>query len=112
MGIGYEMRLLLGGILNVTQIVGVVTSLYTMDAWGRRPLLIGGSAIMTICHLVIAVLVGLYYNSWADHVNMGWVSVAFLFLYMLIFGATWGPVPWGKCLLSNSFFTSCLFSFL
>lgn len=96
MGIGYEMRLVLGGILNVTQLVGVLTSLYTMDAWGRRPLIIWGAAGMGICHVIIAVLVALYNDSWAEHVDMGWVSVAFLFLYMLLFGATWGPVPWGK----------------
>lgn len=94
MGIQYEMRLVLGGILNCIQLVGVATSLYTMDAWGRRPLLVWGSAGMCVCHTIIAVLVGLYYDSWADHVDKGWVSVAFLFLYMLIFGATWGPVPW------------------
>lgn len=95
-GIGYEMRLILAGVLNVTQIVGVVTSFYTMDAWGRRALLLIGSSVMTVCHVVIAVLVGLYYSSWATNVDKGWVSVAFLFIYMLFFGATWGPVPWGK----------------
>lgn len=104
MGIGYEMRLVLGGVLNVIQLVGVVTSLYTMDAWGRRPLIIWGAAGMGICHVIIAVLVGLYNNSWAQHVDMGWVSVAFLFLYMFLFGATWGPVPWGK---SSSSFINC-----
>lgn len=96
MGIGYEMRLVLGGILNCIQLVGVSTSLYTMDAWGRRSLLVWGALGMGICHIIIAALVGLYFDSWAEHVDMGWVSVAFLFLYMLIFGASWGPVPWGK----------------
>lgn len=90
------MRLILGGVLNITQLVGVATSLYTMDAYGRRPLLLLGSAGMTVCHLIIAVLVGLYFDSWADNKDKGWVSVAFLFAYMLIFGMTWGPVPWGE----------------
>lgn len=102
MGMDYEMRLILAGVLNITQIVGVVTSFYTMDAWGRRPLLLGGSAIMTVCHVVIAGLVGKYYFTWADNVDKAWVSVAFLFLYMLVFGATWGPVPWGKFFLFRS----------
>lgn len=94
MGIDYNMRLVLGGVLNVTQLVGVATSLYTMDKFGRRPLLYLGSAGMSICHIIIAVLVGLYFDSWADNRDKGWVSVAFLFIYMLIFGMTWGPVPW------------------
>ncbi|KAF2456132.1 MFS transporter [Lineolata rhizophorae] len=94
MGIDYEMRLVLAGVLNVTQLVGVATSLWTMDKLGRRPLLLFGSAGMTVCHIIIAVLVGLYFDSWGDHKDKGWVSVAFLFAYMLIFGMTWGPVPW------------------
>ncbi|PSK56926.1 hypothetical protein B9Z65_6550 [Elsinoe australis] len=94
MGIEYNMRLVLGGVLNVTQLVGVATSLYTMDKFGRRPLLYLGSAGMSICHIIIAVLVGLYFDTWADNRDKGWVSVAFLFIYMLIFGMTWGPVPW------------------
>lgn len=109
MGIGYEMRLVLAGILNITQIVGVASSFYTMDAWGRRTLLIVGSAVMTVCHIVIAVLVGLYYNSWDTNVDKGWVSVAFLFIYMLFFGATWGPVTWGTFFhLSSSLIPSML----
>ncbi|KAH7057114.1 MFS transporter [Macrophomina phaseolina] len=94
MGMGYNMRLILGGVLNITQLIGVATSLYTMDAFGRRPLLIFGSAGMTICHTIIAVLVGLYFHSWDDNKDKGWVAAAFLFAYMLIFGMTWGPVPW------------------
>lgn len=90
----YNMQLVLGGVLNVTQLVGVSTSLYTMDRFGRRPLLLLGSVGMTISHVVIAVLVGLYYNAWTDHPTQGWVAVAFLFLYMLVFGMTYGPVPW------------------
>ncbi|KAL2410301.1 Sugar transporter STL1 [Exophiala dermatitidis] len=94
MGIGYNMRLVLSGVLNVTQLVGVSTSLYTMDKFGRRPLLLLGSIGMTISHIIIAVLVGLYFDTWADHKDKGWVAVAFLFVYMLIFGMTYGPVPW------------------
>ena len=94
MGQTGNMKLVLSGILNCTQLVGVATSLYTMDRYGRRPLLLFGSAGMCICHVVIAVLVGLYWEKWDDHVDKGWVAVAFLFIYMLIFGMTWGPVPW------------------
>jgi MFS family permease len=94
MGIRYNMQLVLSGILNVTQLVGVTTSLYTMEKYGRRPLLLLGSTGMTTCHIVIAVLVGLYNETWAQHTDKGWVSVAFLFLYMLLFGMTWGPAPW------------------
>jgi MFS family permease len=95
MGIKYNMQLVLSGVLNVTQLVGVSTSLYTLDRYGRRPLLLIGSVGMTICHIVIAALVGLYNEKWDQHKDKGWVSVAFLFIYMLLFGCSWGPAPWG-----------------
>ncbi|KAH7095014.1 general substrate transporter [Paraphoma chrysanthemicola] len=94
LGQDYEMQLLLSGIINCTQLVGVVSSLWTMDRFGRRPLLLVGAALMFICHLIIAVLVGKYGGRWASYATEGWVAVAFLFFYMLSFGATWGPVPW------------------
>ena len=89
------MQLIMSGVLNVTQVrfsnatlmitfakprklVGVSTSLWTMDRFGRRPLLLWGSFFMTTSHLIIAVLVGLYSNSWPSHRPAGWTSVAFV----------------------------------
>jgi sugar porter (SP) family MFS transporter len=94
LGQNYEMQLLLSGIINCTQLVGVVTSLWTMDRFGRRPLLLWGAALMFIAHLIIAVLVGKFGHAWTDYETEGWVAVGFLFFYMFSFGATWGPVPW------------------
>lgn len=94
MGLDSSMQLIMSGVLNVTQLVGVSTSVWTMDRFGRRPLLLVGSACMTISHVIIAILVGLFSNNWPAHRPQGWVSVAFLFFYMLSFGASWGPVPW------------------
>lgn len=112
LGQGPDLRLILAGVLNVTQLVGVMTSLWSMDHLGRKPLLLGGSACMFVAHFIIAVLVGLFSDNWSAHTTEGWVSVAFLFFYMLgkqspqssmcrfwltlfsAFGATWGPVPW------------------
>ncbi|KAB8343146.1 hypothetical protein FH972_022737 [Carpinus fangiana] len=94
MGQEYEMQLVLSGVLNVTQLVGVTSSIWTMDRFGRKPLLLWGAAFMFISHFIISILVGLYSDNWPAHRTAGWVSVAFLFIYMLAFGASWGPVPW------------------
>ena len=94
MGLDSSMQLIMSGVLNVTQLVGVSTSVWTMDHFGRRPLLLVGSACMTISHVIIAILVGLFSDNWPAHRPQGWTSVAFLFFYMLSFGASWGPVPW------------------
>lgn len=94
MGLEYEMQLIMSGILNVTQLVGVVTSVWTMDTLGRRFLLLGGSGLMTAAHVIIAVLVALFGQNWPAHRPQGWASVALLLVYMLGFGASWGPVGW------------------
>lgn len=94
MGLDYDNQLIMSGVLNVTQLVGVITSIWSMDRVGRRPLLIWGSVFMAISHIIIAVLVGKFDKDWPAHRTQGWVSVAFLLFYMLSFGASWGPVPW------------------
>ena len=94
MGLNHSMQLVMSGVLNVTQLIGVVTSLWTMDRYGRRPLLLWGSIFMTIAQMIIAILVAKFSHSWPSHRDAGWISVAFLLFYMLSFGATWGPVPW------------------
>ena len=92
MGLDYSLQLIMSGVLNVTQLVGVITSIWTMDRFGRRPLLLWGSLFMTLSHLIIAILVGKFSSDWPSHRAAGWVSVAFLLFYMLSFGASWGPV--------------------
>ncbi|KAI0017081.1 putative MFS monosaccharide transporter [Xylariomycetidae sp. FL0641] len=94
MGFELNLQLIMSGVLNVTQLVGVLSSLYTMDRVGRKKLLLVGSAVTGISHIVIAGLVGRYSGNWPAHLAEADVSVAFLFLYMVAFGATWGPVPW------------------
>lgn len=88
------MQLLMSGILNIMQLVGVTTSLWTMDTLGRRWILLSGAMVMTLCHVIIAILVGLFSNNWPAHTAEGWTSVAFLLVYMLAFGASWGPLGW------------------
>lgn len=93
-GLDYDMQLIMSGVLNICQLVGVTTSIFTMDRFGRRKLLLWGSLGMAVAHIIIAGLVGEYSDNWAAHSAEGWVSVTFLLLYMIAFGASWGPVPW------------------
>ncbi|KAM0342876.1 hypothetical protein ACHAPU_009080 [Fusarium lateritium] len=94
MGLDFDMQLVMSGVLNVTQLIGVLSSLWTMDRFGRRGILLWGSFLMFVPHLIIAVLVGRFSDNWPSHTAEGWASVAFLLFYMLAFGASWGPVPW------------------
>jgi MFS family permease len=94
MGLDYQMQLIMSGVLNITQLIGVVSSLWTLDRFGRRSILLMGSVGMFISHAVIAILVGKFSYDWPSHRPEGWTSVAFLLFYMISFGASWGPVPW------------------
>jgi MFS family permease len=89
MGLEYNMQLIVSGVLNCLQLVGVITSLWTMDRIGRRPLLLWGSLVMFLSHLVISVLVGKFSYDWPSHRLEGWASVGMLLVYMFSFGATW-----------------------
>ncbi|KAK4913614.1 hypothetical protein LTR66_017198 [Elasticomyces elasticus] len=105
MGLDTSMQLIMSGVLNIIQLVGVTTSIWTMDVVGRRKLLMGGAALMALSHIIIAVLVGLFSSDWPAHKAEGWTSVAFLLFYMFSFGATWGPIPWA---LPSEIFPSSL----
>ncbi|KAH8883331.1 general substrate transporter [Thozetella sp. PMI_491] len=94
MGLDLNMQLIMSGVLNITQLFGVLSSLWTMDRYGRRSLLLAGAIGMFIAQIVIAGLVGKFSSDWPSHRAQGWVSVAFLLFYMVVFGASWGPVPW------------------
>jgi len=93
-GFDTNMQLIMSGVLNVLQLVGVTTSIWTMDTLGRRKLLIIGAVLMAIAHIIIAAMVGIYSDNWPAHKTQAWVSAAFLLFYMIAFGASWGPVPW------------------
>ena len=72
MGLDYDMQLIMSGVLNITQLIGVSTSIWTMDALRRRLLLLAGSLGMTISHIIIAILVGKFDNDWPAHRPEGW----------------------------------------
>ncbi|KAH7357045.1 putative MFS monosaccharide transporter [Rhexocercosporidium sp. MPI-PUGE-AT-0058] len=81
-------------VLNITQLIGVISSLWTLDRSGRKSILLWGSVEMFISHFIISILAGLYSSDWPSHRPEGWIGVALLLFYMLSFGASWGPVPW------------------
>ena len=80
----------MSGVPNITQLVGVATSVWTMDAFSRRPLLLIGSICMTLSRMIIAILVGKFNKDWPAHRAAGWTSAAFLLFHMISFGASGG----------------------
>ncbi|KAI5927630.1 general substrate transporter [Camillea tinctor] len=94
MGLDYEMQLDMSGVLNICQMISAFWALWGLDRFGRRALLLSGGVFMTISYLVVSILTGLYQDSWASHKAAGWVSTAFLLVFMLAYGGSWGPIPW------------------
>ena len=97
MGLEYDMQLIMSGVLNCVQLVGVASSLWSMDRIGRRPLLLWGSLVMFIAHLIISILVGKFSHDWPSYRPEGWASVAMLLVYMLAFGASWASHRLSSC---------------
>ncbi|KAI1845779.1 hypothetical protein JX265_000042 [Neoarthrinium moseri] len=94
MGLNHEMQLIMSGVLNMVQLVGCFTAIWSLDHLGRRKLLLSGSIGMAVSHAIIAILVGKFSYDWPSNTSAGWASVAFLMIFMLAYGCTWGPVPW------------------
>ena len=70
------MSLILTGMINIFQFVGVAITLFNMDRFGRRRLTIWGAVGMGIPHIIMAIIVGLYNKSWPSHTGVGWFGVA------------------------------------
>lgn len=89
-----EMSLILSGVFNILQLVGVFICIATIDQVGRRPLAIIGGFGCAICYMIIAILSGLFSHDWLAHTEAGWAAVAFAFLFILVFGVSYSPLGW------------------
>src|ERR1700712_5380694 len=77
----------------VTTLVNVCStpiSFYTIERFGRRPLLIWGALGMVVCQLIVAITGTATDQSSADVKSM----ISFICLYIFFFASTWGPGAW------------------
>ena len=44
--------------------------------------------------VLVGIIVAKFGNDFAHHSDAGWAAVAFIWIYVGAFGATWGPVSW------------------
>jgi hypothetical protein len=58
LGLDYELRLTLSGLMNVVQLVAVVFTFTWFEKMGRKTWLFIGSTGMFIAHLVVAGIIG------------------------------------------------------
>jgi len=91
---GNTTNLLATGVVGIVMFVGTFPTVAYLDRLGRKPVLIIGAICMAVCHTMLAILSGIYENSWPDHPVAGWWAVVFVWLYAISFGFSWGPVAW------------------
>ncbi|KAI5995254.1 general substrate transporter [Pisolithus orientalis] len=89
--IGFEgdlVTLLVSGGIGIVQFLAVIPAILYLDSAGRKPLLRGGSALMTLSHIVIAILIYHYEGNWPAHSSAAWVAI------MYAYGVSFGPIGW------------------
>jgi MFS family permease len=91
---GGTQALLATGVTGVVFFVCTLPAMPLIDRVGRKPMLYAGSAVMWISMVLVGIIVAKFGSDFENHSNAGWAAVAFIWIYVGAFGATWGPVSW------------------
>jgi len=91
-------------VFTLVNVCSTPISFYTVEKFGRRPLLVWGALGMLICQFLVAIIgvtVGFnktYVNAAGDTraVNISAVNaqIAFIAIFIFFFASTWGPGAW------------------
>lgn len=76
--------------IGITNVVFTLAALLLVDRVGRRPLLIGGMAGLTVALIVL----GVFFEVGWLHTRLPWIGLAALLLYIASFAIGIGPVFW------------------
>ncbi|KAF8525397.1 hypothetical protein JB92DRAFT_2876746 [Gautieria morchelliformis] len=71
---GNTTSLLATGVVGIAMFLATIPAVIWIDRLGRRPVLISGAFVMAACHIIIAILTALYFDSWSSHIVAGWVA--------------------------------------
>jgi sugar porter (SP) family MFS transporter len=91
-------------IFTIVNVCSTPISFYTVEKFGRRPLLIWGALGMLICQFIIAIVgVTVGFNKLttnaagetvAQNISAVNTQVAFIAIFIFFFASTWGPGAW------------------
>lgn len=90
-------------IFTLVNVLSTPLSFWTVERFGRRSILIIGSAGMTICLFIVAIVgVTVGFNKThavgdstvADNISAVNAQVAFIAIFIFFFASTWGPGAW------------------
>ncbi|TFK33820.1 general substrate transporter [Crucibulum laeve] len=91
---GDTVSLVVAGGVGIVQFLAVLPAILFIDRVGRRPLLRGGSAVMTASHVSIALLVYLFQSDWPLHPVAAWCAVGGIYMFTAAYGTSFGPIGW------------------
>jgi len=90
-------------VFTLINVLSTPVSFWTIERFGRRPLLIWGAFGMLVCQFIVASVgdaVGFNHthkvngNPVADNVAAVNAQIAFICIYIFCFASTWGPGAW------------------
>ncbi|GAA6058988.1 hypothetical protein JCM10212_001698 [Sporobolomyces blumeae] len=95
---------LISMIFTIVNVCSTPIAFYTVEKFGRRPLLIGGAFGMLICQFLVAIIgVTVGFNKTttnaagdavANNISAVNAQVAFIAIFIFFFASTWGPGAW------------------
>lgn len=88
MGLSRTLSLILSGCAQCTYLIGSAIPVLLMDRYGRRVLLMACSAGLCICFVMVSILLSV------GTTGAAYAAVAFIFIFQLVCGVGWLPVPW------------------
>jgi len=91
---GDTATLIASGGIGIVQFFAVIPAIVYIDRLGRKPLLRGGSIVMTISHLCIALLVYKFEGVWSSHSIAAWTAVVCIYTFTAGYGISLGPIGW------------------
>ncbi|KAG2229946.1 general substrate transporter [Thamnidium elegans] len=94
---GSSISLLATGVVGIINFVMTFPAVIYLDVLGRKSALMVASVIMAICMVVVAIITALFQDDWENHTAEGWVSVAFIYIFIACFATAWGPIGWVLC---------------
>ena len=83
---GMDNPMILTVFMGVVNILFTLVAIFTVEKWGRKPLLISGSLGMALGAFGVAVTFG--------HAGLEFVTAASIMVYAASFMFSWGPITW------------------
>ncbi|QIW94547.1 hypothetical protein AMS68_000065 [Peltaster fructicola] len=88
--VGLQNPFLISLVTTIVNVCSTPFAFFTIERFGRRPLLIWGAVGMTVCELIIAIVGTTDAGSQAAN----YCLIVFVCLYIFFFASTWGPAGW------------------